>query len=848
MRLFHYTIIIWMSFLHAGEGESIHFEPIDKPPVGILPHYYEPHIRPIEPIRPIHPIGEPIKPIHPVDPIHPTSPHDQPVIPRSIVSYKDPSQGQWSGSIIPKGPSDLPQLVSVPRSVQAYLSQHSQLPEALSGVELPHATGRTVEQIRVQYLEKMQKNFDENGLITIPSPVLFDVSSFLQNGVGPSLVEWMVSITDGFAFAEHLSQLSTATEAQRQQFSFSPEKKIAYETAKTALVESGQDLLTIISSLHEQLYPEIFFMRSNRPESFTEEVASGLSDSIDTIETLLKKSIDQREALVGLLCEKSSFYTEAMLSAVVDSDVGLDVWKSQEKISKQSTKVVFASYDAFMRGFFLASNINDYVQQFIGTEKGQFASVQALIAALDKIGFILDSKKIWLFNYQKVSKKMVDKILSALLKEYPGTYIPSKRFILQYCKKNRLFKSISFFIPHYDQFLIDAKTLSIDELAQKYGKSADFLRSLLNNACEVVYVLQQTNKYKEAASVNDIIRKILLKHPEVTSDIVAQVISSENVQTQALLDAQSEMFNIMVGLKNEIVALQVGQLQKSLTNFSAEISKAQVFISDSFSEVKSFFTNTAFDRMSIQTAGSRLGRTMKNVLEQLQQVVTVFEKISKVRESIPLVPSKESIQYQNAFERLESLKKDTMSFAVEVEYETTKVRQDKLSAQLLGSFQGAIKQELLPYSGNYLNNSLLDIINSLKSESFANVNAATSDEGVDILIDDIADNSILYKENEKDYQACIWASNKMAMMESKIRLMSSLLKMKKTQVFLTACKNALKNMKASFLFLSNSEKVRKCLNVMAEKSFLSQKIKDLEKQIDILQKQIDDQQNSKSFL
>jgi len=835
-----------MSFLHAGEGEPIRFERIDKPVVR-----HEPHIRPIEPIRPIPPRGEQIKPIHPVDPIHPTLPHDRPVIPRPIGQQKDPFQGEWSGSIIPKRPSDVSLPKPVLPSVQRYLSQHDQGLEALSAIELPESTMKMVQEVRVQYLEQMQNNFDQKGLIVIPNPVFTDVSSFLQNGVGPSLVEWMVSITDGFSFAEHLSQLPTATEAQRQQFLFSPEKKIAYEAGKTALVESGKDLLTMIASLHQQLYPDsnMFFMQSNRLGGLTEELIGSLSDSIDTIEELLKKSIDQREALVGLLCEKSSFYTEAMLSAVIDSDVGLNAWKIEEKISNQSAKVVFFSYDAFMRGFFSASNINDYVQQFIGTKKGQFASVQALIAALDKIGFILDSKKIWLFNYQKFSKKMVDKILSALLKEYPGTYIPSKKFILQYCKKNRLFKSISFFIPHYDQFLIDAKTLSIDELARKYGKSTDFLRSLLNNACEAVYVLEQTNKYKEAACVNDIIRKIFLEHPEITSDVVAQVIASENVQTQALFDAQSETLNIIVGLKNEIVALQVGQFQKSLTNFSAEISRAQVFITDSFSEVKSFFINTAFDVISTQAIESRLGRVMKNVLEHLQQVVTVFEKISKVRESISLASSKESIQYQEAFEALESLKKDTMNFAVEVEYEKTKVQQDKFGAQLLASFQRAIKQELLPYSENYLNKPLLDIINSLKSEPFANVDAATSDqEAVDTLIDDIADNSVLYKENEKDYQACIWASNEMAIMESKIRLMSSLLKVKKTQVFLTACKNALKDMKASFSFLSNSEKVRKCLNVIAEKSFLSQKIKDLEKQIDILQKQIDDQQDSKSFL
>ncbi len=843
MRLLHYTIIIWMGLLHSGEPDTIHFEPIDEP--SVVRH--KPPFRPIEPIKPIRPRPvEPVKPIHPIDPI--PLPHLDPVLPK-LLPHPDPigvAGLPVESSPVRKGPSDLPPLVSVTRSVQTYLSQHSQLPEALSGIELPHGTGRTVEQIRVQYLERMQKSFDQQGLIIIPKVVLTGASSFIQKGIGPSLVEWMVAITDGLSFAEHLSQLPTATETQRQQFSFSPEKKLMYESAKTALVQSAQNLLDMVASLHKQ-YADLFVM-GKKVRDFTEEEVKGFSDTIDAIKALLKSSMEQREALVTLLCEKSASYTEALLSAVIDSDAGLQAWKVQEKVAEQNVTVVFASYEIFMSGFLTATNSKEYVQRFIGTEKGQFPSVQALVTALDKIGFILEAKNFWLsFRYQKYSKKTVDTILSSLLKEYPDVYIPSKKFILQYCKLHRVFKPVSFFIPHYDQFLVDAKTLTIDELAKKYGQQPEFIKSLLNNTYEALYVLQQTNQDKQARDLTEIVRRILLEHPEMTPDMIAQVVASENVPIRTVFDVQVGLSKVAIELKNEIVALQTGQFQKSLTGFSAQLSRAQTFVMDSFSRAQSFLTDKAADAVTAFAKNSRLGKVLAGVLEQLERAENSFAIVAQVKENITINSSAISTQYQEAFEQLQSLKQDAMVFAVQVEYEKAKAQQDKFSVQLLTTLQDAIKKELLSYTKNYLINALFEITTSLKSEPLSDESLdADGGSKMDALIGQIVDKSVLEQENEKDYQACIWASNKMGMMESKIKFISTLLKIKKTPLFLAGYKTALKDIDADFLFLSTSKSVQKCLNVIAKRSFLLQKIKDLEKEVKALQEEIDNEQDLKS--
>ena len=827
-----------MGCAQAGELEPIRFEPITEPPVrgkGRIepPIRHEPPVRGggrIEPVKPIHPVGDPT-----------TLPHADPVLPKPTLLYTDPISGlPIELDPIRTGPSDLPLPVSVPRSVQTYLQQ-SQVPESLSDVKLSKTT--TVEQIRTRYLERMQERFDQQGVITIPKVVLTG-DSFIEKGVSPSLVEWMVSITDGLSFAEHLSQSPTVSEAQKQQFSFSPEKKAAYETAKTALVQSGQDLLEMITSLHEQYQQLSGFAKRD----LTEQEMTGLSDQVDQVKALLEASIKQREALVTLLCEKSSSYTEAMLSVVIDSDAGLEAWKVQEHFAEQSLPVS-ASYEIFISGFLHAKNIKEYVQRFIGSEEGQFASVQALVKALDKIGFILEAKNFWLsFRNKKYSKKTIDTILSSLLKEYPDAYIPSKKSILQYCKLHREFKSVGFFIPHYDQFLIDAKTLTIDELAEKYGQQPEFIKSLLNNAYEAVYVLQQTGQDTQARDLTEILRRIILEHPEMTPDIVAKVLASENVPTRAVFDAQVGLSKLAMELKNEIVALQAGQLQKSLTGFSTELSRAQVFVRNSFSRAESFLTDKAADAVTAAAKNSRLGKVLTSVLEELKRAENSFAMVMRVKENSSITPSGVSAQYREAFEKLQSLKQDAMSFAVQVEYEKAKAQQDRVSAQLLTILQDALKRELLSYTPHYFNSALFEMTTSLKSEPLSDESPMDADGGskMDTLIGEIVDKSVLEEENEKDYQACIWAANKMGMMESKIKNISALLEMKKTLLFLEGYKKALKALKADFLFLTTSKSVQKCLNVIAGRSFLSRKLKDLEAKVKALQEEIDDEKNLKS--
>ena len=841
MRLLHYTIIIWMSLVQAAEFEPIHFGSIYEPP--LRPHrdpYPEPYR---EPLKPIHPI-EPVKPGKPIiEPIDPTGgSHPKPFKPLPKPIHEPPVHG---GSDAHTGQVELPP--SVPKSVQTYLNQHGQLPEVLRRVQLPKDVGITVEQVRTQYLEQIQKSFDKKGLITIPSAVLTGADSFIQKGVGPSLVTWMVSLTDGFSFAEHLAQSPTATDAQRQQFLFSAEKKAAYEAAKTVLVQSGQDLLEMVASLHKQ-YTDLFVM-GNKIKNFTQQEVKGFSKNIDALNALLESSLERRQALAALVCKESPSYAEGMVSAVIDPGPALEAWNAQEQFSEQNAKLVFSSYDTFMSGFLTAPNVKEYVQTFIGSQAGKFVSVQALITALDKIGFILESKNFWLsFRNQKYSKKVVDTILSSLVKEYPDTYIPSKKFILEYCKLHRTFKSVSFFIPQYEQFLIDAKTLTIDELAKKYGQEPEFIKSLLNNTYEAVYVLQQTNQDKQARDLNEIVRRILLEHPEMNPAMVAQVIASENTPIQTLFGAEGQFARLAMGLRNEIVTLQAGQFQKSLTGLSAELSKVQTFIRNSFSRAESFIIDKAADGVTALVRSSRLGKVLTGVLEQLQKATSSFEIVSRVKENISIYSSAGSAQYQEAFEQLQSIKQDAMVFAVQVEYEKARAQQDRFSAQLLTILQDAIKRELLSYTPDYFTNVLFEITTSLKSEPLADEHSMDADGGTqtDTLISKIADTSVLERENEKDYQACIWASNKMGMMESKIMSISALLKIKKTPLFLAGYKSALKDLEADFLFLATSKSVQKCLNVIAERSFLSKKLTDLEKDVKDLQEKIDDEQHLKS--
>jgi hypothetical protein len=831
MRLLQYTIIIWMSCAHAGER----FEPIFDPPIELAK----------TPIRHESP-REPVKPIRPIEPRHDQILHTDPTLPKPTLPHGDTIRvAELPVHLDPLGIHTAPVELSVPSSVQTYVNQHALAPE-LIGVEVLSGAP-TVDRIRIQYLERMQKVFDPERLITMPQ-VVVGSTSFIQKGVGPSLVEWMVSLTDGLSFAEHLSQLPTASEAQKQQFLFSPEKKVAYEVAKTALVQSGKNLLEMVASLHAQ-YADSIGMEGRSMKNFTEDEMKALSAQGDSVKALLETTMAQRRTLVTLLCENSPSYDEALLSATIDAAPGVEAWKTQERISEQSATIVFSSYESFMSGFVRATTIKEYVQNFIGPEKGKFASVQALITALDKVGFILESKNFWLsFRNHTYSKKMVDTILTALVKEYPETFIPSKKFILQYCKLHRSFKPLSFFIPRYDQFLIDAKTLTIDELAKKYGQEPAFLQSLLNSTYEAVYVLQQTNQAKQARDLTTIVQRILLEHPEMTPAVVAQVIADENLPIQMVYSGQGEFAHVALELKNEIVTLQATQFQKSLTGVSSQLARAQAFIKESFLSAEPFLTEKAAEGIVALASSSRLGKVLTGVLEQLQKAEDSFEFLSRVKENSSINSSDADAHYQDTLEQLQSVKQDAMSFAVQVEYEKARGQQDTFSAQLLASLQDTLKEEFLSYTQSYISEALFGITSPLKTEPLSNDSVMEVDSGstTDALINQIVENSVLEKQSEKDYQACIWASNKMGMMESKILCISALLKIEKTPAFLVNYKNALKDIEADFLFLSTAKTVQKCLNVIAKRSFLLEKIKDLEKDLKALQQEIEDEQKLKS--
>ncbi len=840
MRLLQYTIIIWIGCVRAGEQEPIHFEPYEPPPMG----RHNPSIGPSEPLRPSHPIIEPLKPIHPIEPIHGDPILVDPMFPR--LHYRNSSQVVGvQGSVVDKGPSGvLPVPVSVPRSVQTYLSQHSQISESLSGIELPQGVGRTVQQIRAQYLEQIQKSFDQEGLITIPKVVLNSGSSFIQKGINPSLVEWMVAITDGPSFAEYLSQLPTASDAQREQFLFSPEKKEIYSNARAAVLRSAQALFDMVTSLHQH-YADFFVVGQGVIREFTEQEAEELSSAIDKLNDLLEASVEQHHHMITLLSEQSPLFTEAMISSVVDKDHVLAVWKMNERIVKQSNpQEFFASYEAFLNGFQYATNIKKYIQRFIGPEDGQFISVQALVAALDKIGFILEEKSSLLpFRHQVYSKGAIDRILSSLVKEYSDVFIPSKKFVFQYGTAHHLFKPISFFIPNYDQFLIDAKVLTIEELAKKYGQESDSIKNLLNNVYEAMYVLQQTNQNKQAGELGGIVNKIMMEYPDIVPDLVTKLVSSEGIPVQTLFDAQVGLEKMSEELKNELVLLQTKQFKKSLTYVSAAINRAQEFIQQSLSKAESFLTDKITDRAGTALKESSLGVMVNGVLKKLQDTESMVVVLTRVKEDMLKRSSALSGQYQEVLDQLNAFKEKTMSFAVRVEYGKAKAQQDRKGIRFMDTFQNTIKNELLSYTQNYFTNVLFE---NLSPEGDGSMEGDGGGNQTDNSITQLAMKSALEKQNESDYEACIWASNKMGMMESKITSILTFLKIKKTPLLLAGYKNALKDLEADFLFLSSSQSIQKCLNVIANRSFLLQKIQLLKTEIKALQKELDDEQKTKA--
>jgi hypothetical protein len=836
MRLLQYTIIIWMSFAGASEGGSLEGPSFDDPvePSGS-------RVRPKPPIRPSYEISFPPHREPVQEPVR--NPIVDPVGKKPSVIYSNPIhvEGLPTVSLLEEG--GIPS--TIPSSVQAYLTQHASLPTVLESVVLPKGTTQTIAQIRAQYLTAMQESFDKEGIIKVPSVALTSsISSFIQTGVTSPLVQWVLSVTDGISFAEHLAQSPTATNAQRDQFVLSTEKKFAYETAKASLVASAQKILTLVADLHQQ-YTGLLVM-GKRSRDFTLQEMEGLSGTVDAITQVLKTSIQQRRTLIASLCAESSLYAQEMLAAVVDQAPGLEAWKAQEKFEDKNT-LIFPSYEQFIKEFNGAVDTQVVVQRYIGLGKGQFSSVQALVTALDQIGFILESKNYWLsFVRSQYSKKMVDDVLLQITKMYPDVYIPSKKFILKYCAMHRSFKPVSFFIPNFGEFLIDARTLTIEELAKKYGQRPEFVQSLLNNAYEAMYVLQQTNQNRQASQLNAVIQQILLEYPTLDPSVVAEVITAENVAVRALLNTEIEGIQIASGLRKELVTLQAGQFQKELSQVATQLSNVQTFIGNALSRLESLVTDKATDGIASVVKNTSLGKTVERILEQLQQAENSLAIVQKIKGNIPASSDFAEARYQEVQEQLTSLKQDTMKFAVEAEYEKAKAQQDKLSLGLVEILHEALKRELLSYTKNYWTHILGEITNSLEQHISSMTPTSLPEGGDDTeeLINELALKSALEKQNEWDYQACIWASNKMGMMESKISCISALLKIKRTALFLAGYKNMLKDLEADFLFLSSSKSVQKCLNVIARRSFLLDKIKILEKEIKALQKEIDEEQKS----
>lgn len=771
-------IVFCSGLMYGGE----HLDPVD--PARIDPARIEPHL----PDRRIpEPVVPPVEPPR-IKPVIPAAPVVDPVIPGIVEDY------------LGKAPS-------VPTVVRTTFS------------DFPL---KTLADVRTNYLVTLEADYKSGSLVDVPLILSNGVVAPLSNGQTLTLVRWMIFLTDGLSFAEQLSQAPGATEAQRQQFAFSPDQQSFYESSRNQLITASQNFLTMVQNTYG-VYGGLFTADGGIKGVLSQGDIAALPDTIEALDALAEDIVQQRENLLRFLQETSPLANDAFLETVVvivdDSQAAINAWAQQEGLFAQDVKSNFPSFGAFMNDFSLIT-AKQIVTKYVGLGKS-FSSVQDLITALDKIQFILEKKG----DFAGYSSTQVASILSFLLGAYPGTFLPSQRFILSYRAKNGLLRPITDFISNYSQFVIDAQTFTVDALAKKYGQGPDFTKSLLTKVYQAAYVLRATGQTAQLFQLEEIMREIALLYPDLIPSMLDSLDIVQSLSIQTLLNSQSGLLRMMEELRSQLVDVQSNQLAANLAGFSIDFSHAQDMFQAAQTSTEAIFSTLAtigfLEKPAIDQALSGVVNQLKKAKDALAIIVAIQEKSSG-----QIYDSGINERYKMLAEKIAAARQDLLNFGLDTERRVAEARVNLAGNALLNAIKENFGIGFPPKGPEWLN--------FFSSEEPTTSDAAVFDE-VDALIDDLITGAA-ERENESDFKACIWASNKVGVMESRLNCILLLIKVKHTQLFLDGYKDVLRNIKAD-LEVFSTRKVMKCYNIASERYAVSQKIQEVEIEIANVEKE-----------
>jgi len=806
MRRIYHTIIIWMVMAPGLQAGDFWWRPEPSEPVGRRP---EPPSRPHEELRP--PRHEPImRPIISKQPSPHTGSHSAP----GLLSLPSASPGEGRPGLLQREQPSQGKS-SETSQVKKYLEQRNgnlqHLLKLFAGDTL-----ETVGHARARGLETVQTLYSEGRVTSLPFSLAADFAASAESGRGVSLMPWMTFMMDGLPFVEQLSGTDAGAQALSQPV-LSPQAKTGYDQARADLLSASQELLGILKTI-------------GQTSSAVGQESVSTTAMMEQLQASAQNVIEKRNAFVAMLAAQSPEAQAVAVGDVFDSESAIAEWEKQQQISSSKPVTVFPSYKTFMKDFSFL-DVKGSVNRYVGQGPEKFASVQALVTALDKLAFVLDSQNFWLsFIRPDYTKEAIKKVIKAITDEYPGTFVPSKRFVWQYCSQKRIFKPVSFFIPDIAQFLTDARTLTVEQLAQKYGHGPGFIQSLLDNAYAAAYVLQQTNQTGQSAQLTLLIKKIMLLYPTLVPTSVADLMMMQNLSLQLIFNADTAFIKMATEVQRRLSIIRQQQIQDSMTQLTSAVSNVAI-------------------QANMQQGQRNLSAAQQGTLKKsLQTVLADLDAVEKELQQVTgdefggnyLLPAQAEIA--TLTDQLVALKQTAIGVGLQLVYDDTFAKQNGRAAQLVEDLKEILSpvsspSQFSPLWKRFFDESLSPI-ESLNEWLNGKKPGESSDaDDLQRLAIQLATRGALEQENESDFQACIWASNKMATMESKIDCVTALLKVKSTPLFMNSYKITLKALRADLDFLYNSRRVQKCLNVISRRSFLSQKIKALGEEIAMVEKQ-----------